>query len=180
MTKHYTSPDTIAGTIVPASLATLTIITATFAVINTTTATSTPELILPFLAPALILTLLIVFYLYRSHYITIHQDALEIYRTANTITLKYTDIKKIELLNDNDMRGTIRTLGNGGIYGYTGKFYNRKFGTMTWYCTKRKNYILIELNNLKKIVFTPDNPKEVLTDLRNNVPSSVAIHTVTT
>jgi hypothetical protein len=60
----------------------------------------------------------------------------------------------------------MRTFGNGGLFGYTGKYYNSRFGKMTWYCTQRKNYVLLILSDKKKIVITPDNPAELLVPVK--------------
>jgi hypothetical protein len=41
---------------------------------------------------------------------------------------------------------------------------------MTWYCTQRKNYLLIEKKDGKKIVITPDQPLEVLATIKEHAP----------
>lgn len=55
------------------------------------------------------------------------------------------------------MKWTIRTFGNGGLFGYFGKFYNAAFGKMTWYATRRNNYLVLSTSENGKIVLTPDN-----------------------
>jgi hypothetical protein len=75
------------------------------------------------------------------------------------VVFSMTDLKNAVAVSKEDMRWTARTFGNGGLFGYYGKFWNKKFGTMTWYATKLNNYILIKTHEGKKIVLTPDNPQ---------------------
>jgi len=67
------------------------------------------------------------------------------------------DIVKVQTIPKDEMRGVMRTFGNGGIFGYTGLFYHSKFGKMTWHATRRSNYILITFKSGTKIVVTPDD-----------------------
>ena len=67
------------------------------------------------------------------------------------------DIKYVEVPTKESMYWTIRTLGNGGLFGYWGKFANTTYGDMTWYATRRSNYILLKLKNSRSIVITPDD-----------------------
>lgn len=89
-------------------------------------------------------------------------DRITIHRPLSHVTFHMKDIRKVVAVNKDDMRWTARTFGNGGLFGYYGKFWNKKFGTMTWYATRRENYILLETFQGKKIVLTPD--KKELSD----------------
>lgn len=50
-----------------------------------------------------------------------------------------------------------KTFGNGGLFGFYGEFKNDRYGYMTWYATKRSNYVMLETTEREKIVLTPDN-----------------------
>jgi hypothetical protein len=63
----------------------------------------------------------------------------------------------VRTLADNEAKGTIRTFGVGGLFGYFGKFHTPGIGHSTFYATQRKNKILIVTSNDKKIVITPDD-----------------------
>jgi hypothetical protein len=68
------------------------------------------------------------------------------------------EIKSVKLLTKEDMKGTLRTGGNGGLFGYSGYFTNNKLGTFTVYATNSKNRLMLFLatgNN--KIVISPDD-----------------------
>ncbi len=62
---------------------------------------------------------------------------------------------------DNEkMKWTIRKIGVGGLFGYYGKFVKRSFGSMTFYATRRNNYVLVTMTDDRKIIITPDDPDE--------------------
>ncbi len=83
----------------------------------------------------------------------------------------FNDIKTIRKVDSSNMKYSIRTMGNGGLWGYTGKYYNRKLGSMTFYCSQRANYILVELTTGKKIIITPDEPDALIAELKLQHPS---------
>ena len=42
---------------------------------------------------------------------------------------------------------------------------------MTWLCSQRKNYVLLETSAGKKIVVTPDERDAMVNELRQRVPT---------
>ena len=52
------------------------------------------------------------------------------------------------------------------LVGFTGKYYNKNFGEMQWYCTKSKNHILVTLKDNRKIAFTPDEPERFVNEVK--------------
>jgi hypothetical protein len=166
MNRHTSSTDTLAGVIIPILVSALAISTAAFGYKATQTAPSVSVGYLVFAAPLLLLTLLVAFYILKPLYISADADALTIHRMVGPVSFHYTTICSISILSNKDMSGEMRTFGNGGLFGYTGKYYNSRFGKMTWYCTQRKNYVLLILSDNKKIVITPDNPAELLVPVK--------------
>ncbi len=69
-------------------------------------------------------------------------------------------------------KGLIRTLGNGGLFGYYGDFRNDEFGDMDWYLTKRQNVILIRTDKTK-ILISPNNPDTFLSELNQHLTKQV-------
>lgn len=62
------------------------------------------------------------------------------------------DYKKIE-------KGfTIRTFGNGGLFGYFGYYSNDKIGRFKLYSTKRKDFHILDFGK-EKIGISPDDPE---------------------
>jgi hypothetical protein len=176
MNRNTSSTDTLAGVIIPILVSALAISTGAFSYKATQTAPSVYAGYLVLIAPLLLLTLLVAFYLLKPLYITADADALTIHRIVGPVSFPYTIICSISMLSDKDMSGSVRTFGNGGLFGYTGKYYNSRLGKMTWYCTQRKNYVLLILSDNKKIVLTPDNPAGLLMELRKNAPANIVIN----
>lgn len=108
----------------------------------------------------LILVLIYLFvFLYRPLYYRTTDNLLVIHRPISNIKINLKDIKSVEILDKERLKGTMRTFGVGGLFGYWGKFANSEIGVMTWYATKRDNAVLITTFNDKKVLLTPDNPE---------------------
>ncbi len=85
-------------------------------------------------------------------------NSLIIHRTLNDVSINLKDVVSIQLLSTQQLKGTIRIVGVGGLFGYFGRFHVPKIGSCTFYSTQRKNLILIETDK-KKFIVTPDNIK---------------------
>ncbi|MEN6384973.1 MAG: PH domain-containing protein [Phycisphaerales bacterium] len=51
----------------------------------------------------------------------------------------------------------IRTFGNGGMFSFTGLFYNKRLGTFRAFATDTKKAVIMRFPN-RTIVVTPDDP----------------------
>jgi Bacterial PH domain len=96
-------------------------------------------------------------YLFSTNRYTLNDTQLVINRPIGNKIINLTSITEIRAVDSSELAGTIRTFGNGGLFGYYGKFYNKKFGTTTWYATQRINRILILTKEGDKIVISPDD-----------------------
>jgi len=96
-------------------------------------------------------------YLYSTYKYSVKGDILIIHRPISNLEIKLSDIAEIRSIDSTDLSGTIRTFGNGGLFGYYGKYYNSKIGNMTWYVTQKKNRILLRTQNEDKIIISPDD-----------------------
>lgn len=96
-------------------------------------------------------------WLYAPQSYTVADNELSINRPIGKVRIMLSDMVQARLLADHETRGTIRTFGVGGLFGYFGKFHIPDIGHTTFYATQRKNKILIITNTDKKIVITPDD-----------------------
>ncbi len=92
---------------------------------------------------------------------------LIIHRPLKDVIVERKTIASVERLDDVTVQKSVRTLGVGGLFGYFGKYANRKNGSMTWYATKRNHAVMICTDDNKKIVLTPDMPEEFMSALHN-------------
>ncbi|MBM3413173.1 MAG: hypothetical protein FJY19_07325 [Bacteroidetes bacterium] len=107
--------------------------------------------------------------LFRPISYSLSAHKLTVIRPLKNIEFKLKEIEKVELLDNAMLKGTIRTFGVGGLFGYWGKFYNRKIGTMTWYATRWSNAVLITTKSNSKIVLTPDQPDIFIAELTKTI-----------
>lgn len=170
MKRFSSTTDVLAGSIIPGFVAILAVVTGIAGYFASQSAKNEPAAYMGFFAPVLLGGLLITFYGYKPLGITITTAEVGINRKLAPVSIPYSEISTVQLLEDKDLSGAVRTFGNGGLFGYTGKYYKNPFGSMTWYCTQRKNYLLIEKKDGKKIVITPDQPLDLLASLKEHAP----------
>ncbi len=96
-------------------------------------------------------------YLYAPTAYRVDDDFLTIVRPVYNKKIKMHDIIALREMTDTEVFGAIRALGNGGLFGYYGKYYVPKLGWATFYATQRRNRILITTQQGKKIMLTPDD-----------------------
>jgi len=96
----------------------------------------------------------------------VETDAIVIDRALGAIRIPFEHIKSFGKPEVSDMAGTLRVFGVGGIFGYMGRFRNPKFGNMIFYATQRKNWVLIETDDNKKFIITPNEIEKMVQDLR--------------
>jgi hypothetical protein len=93
------------------------------------------------------------------------EDEIIVRRPLLNVHIKRVDIKSVELIDKNKIRGSIRIFGVGGLFGYYGRFANFSLGRMTWYATRRDKPVLVKTIDDKKIIFTPNDPDKFLNKL---------------
>jgi hypothetical protein len=91
-------------------------------------------------------------------------DKLIIHRRFADVKIDRNQIKSVELLDKDKIGWAIRTFGVGGLFGYYGKFANRKLGSMTWYATRKDRTVLVQTVDNKKIILTPNDPDRFVAD----------------
>ncbi len=95
---------------------------------------------------------------------TINAGTVTINRWLYNVNINRADITEYRVVPDEDMKWTIRTFGVGGLFGYYGRFTNTNLGGMTWYATRRSNYVLLVAGG-KKIIVTPDDTEAFIATL---------------
>ncbi|NMH28572.1 PH domain-containing protein [Flavobacterium silvaticum] len=99
----------------------------------------------------------------------ISADKLLVKRPAwNDAEFRLSDISSIVRIESVPNKGLIRTLGCGGLFGYYGYFSNHDYGSMTWYLTRRKNVLMLEVKS-EKVLVSPKDTDAFLSELRNKI-----------
>jgi len=98
----------------------------------------------------------LIVYMYRTLSYYVDRDNITIHRPAKDVQIPIQEIAEVFQATSESMRWSVRTFGNGGLFGFYGKFWNKIYGNMTWYATRRDNFIVVVTKDNKKIVLTPD------------------------
>ena len=64
------------------------------------------------------------------------------------------------------LRGSVRLFGNGGLFGITGWFWNRKFGRFRAYATDPSRAVLLHYQAGKKVMVTPSDVQQFIVRVR--------------
>lgn len=110
--------------------------------------------IIPLIA---IIPILIGTYIYSPKSYSVDMDTISINRIAGKFFINRKDIKSISAIDKKEIGTAWRTMGNGGLFGYTGYYSSSKLGKMRWFVSQRKNYVLITMNNDTKYLLSPDD-----------------------
>ena len=114
---------------------------------------------------AIILILIYGFsYAFSPKMYEITEDSIIVKRPYRDVVLKLSQIKSISKIDDEQLRYTVRTFWVGGLFGYFGKFWNKKLGMMTWYATRRNKVIMLTTTKDNKIILTPNKPKKFIAE----------------
>ncbi len=92
------------------------------------------------------------------------KDALRVQRPFWTTCLPLADLVTGEY-DPAAMRRSIRTLGNGGFYSYTGYYRNQALGSYRAYVTDLDRAVVLRFTN-RRVVISPDDPVRFLRELR--------------
>lgn len=89
------------------------------------------------IAGVLILLLILLFYFLAPISYTLNNEGLTIERKWKSKLIPADQIIQIRLPEEKELSWPIRTFGNGGLFGYTGRYYSKHIGSMIWYCSRR-------------------------------------------
>ena len=64
------------------------------------------------------------------------------------------------------LRGSVRLLGNGGLFGITGWFWNRRIGRFRAYATDPGRVVLLRYRDGRKVVVTPHDVQHFIVRVR--------------
>jgi hypothetical protein len=117
-------------------------------------------------APAYVKTLMIIFFplvlvitsLFTVRSFDVCQDAIRVKRLFWSTHLGYEGLRSVEVDPD-AMKGSIRTMGNGGLFSFSGRYRSSKLGSYRAYATEMKNSVILRYEDRTAVV-TPAEPFE--------------------
>lgn len=109
---------------------------------------------------------LIISFIYSTKGYETRGKSLIIKNRFKEIPLVWTDIADVRMVSEEEMKGTLRTFGVGGLFGYYGHYHNSAIGDMTFYATQQKNWVLLHRVNGEAIIITPDDPYKLVYEVK--------------
>lgn len=113
-------------------------------------------------------------YAWAPQHYEIHPDKVVVARLIGKVDIPRKSITHVSLPGKLAMKGTLRTFGVGGFFGYYGRFYNSTLGKMTWYVTHRSQLVLLAVEG-RKIMVSPDDVSLFVGQLGFEVPDSQSV-----
>ncbi len=99
--------------------------------------------------------------------LTIENDKIGLHRLIGAIYIPFKDIIELKAIPNSDTAFSIRLFGSGGLFGYLGKFRNKKLGNYTMYATNLNELILIRTDR-KTYVFSCKNRDKLIESFQSN------------
>ena len=94
---------------------------------------------------------------------TVTPDVLLVHRLFWTTRLSLAGLESAQV-EPEAMRGSIRTFGNGGLFSFTGFYYNRLLGAYRAFVTDPRQAVVLRFPK-RKVVVSPGVPEKFVRDL---------------
>lgn len=95
---------------------------------------------------------------------TLTSRDLVIHRFGFDTRLSLDDLRVVRGIAD-DARGSLRLWGNGGLFAFTGWFWNRRLGRFRMYATDLSRAVLLEFAD-GRVLVTPHDPQAFIVQAR--------------
>jgi hypothetical protein len=107
--------------------------------------------------------------LFRVWGYDIYEDHIRIRRIVFPVRLPIAQFKSVEKAPEL-MNRSVRTFGNGGLFGFYGRFWKPGFGKFQAYVTNPENTIALKSDE-KMVALSPDQPQNFVRLLREKLGS---------
>ena len=106
----------------------------------------------------IVFAVIYIFALRTPRYFCIEKDRIVVKLFIGSKVLE--DIQSVRPILKGELKGTTRSMGNGGLMGYTGYFKNAYIGSFQMYAVNKNELALVTLRNGKQYVI--NYPQELL------------------
>ena len=87
---------------------------------------------------------------------SVDEDQIKVLRLGWATRFDLADLEDVRV-EPGAMMGSIRTFGNGGLFGLIGRFHNGILGSYRAYATNTENTVVLDFGS-QRIVVTPNDP----------------------
>lgn len=99
----------------------------------------------------------------------VEDDELQILRPIQKVRYRYDDIRQVKQLSRADMGVPLRVSGNGGLFGFYGRYYSRKLGWHHWYATRSVDLVGVETVTDGWVLVSPDDREGFVTAVSQRI-----------
>lgn len=117
----------------------------------------------------ILLPIIIISYLLRPVKYIIEDRFLIIQKGIGSKEIERNEITDIRNVTAKDIGTGIRTFGVGGFFGYYGKFYYKKIGSVTAYVTNPEKLIYIKTKKGKQYLISPDDMLGFMNEMKREI-----------
>jgi len=172
MTQTWFKAEWSTLLIVSTVVLSIVLLTASFFVLKTFGVPAVGTRIMGVLVEVTLLATMILSYLLSPQGYSLDGDNLTIVRKLRPIIIPLAEITGVEGPTPGLTSGSIRLLGNDGLWGRYGKYRSTMLGAYYLYVRSGKNPVLIE--GPKKYVIGPERPQEFVQSLNQAVAAAKA------
>jgi hypothetical protein len=94
-------------------------------------------------------------------------------RLIGNVRIPVSGIREVRLATRDDLSGSMRVFGSGGLFGYYGLFSNSKLGASNWYVTDRSHAVVLA-GDSGTVIVSPDDAAGFIAALGKCAPKSGA------
>lgn len=110
------------------------------------------------------LSILLITALFTVRGYALTPDALIVKRLVWNTEIPLQGLQTIEA-DSNAMEGSIKTIGNGGLFSFSGSFRNKRLGSYRALATDMRRCVVLKFEQ-QVIVITPDKPQAFITQVK--------------
>jgi uncharacterized membrane protein YphA (DoxX/SURF4 family) len=81
---------------------------------------------------------------------------LSVHRVMGNLQIPLASIQEVRIASPEDLQGSLRIFGSGGLFGYYGTFRSPKLGKHTWFVTRHSHAVIVVIGT-EKFVLSPDD-----------------------
>ncbi|HVY94913.1 MAG TPA: PH domain-containing protein [Bryobacteraceae bacterium] len=87
---------------------------------------------------------------------SIEDGFLSVHRVIGNVRIPLASVRDVRIAVREDLQGTLRVFGSGGLFGYYGVFRSSKLGKSTWFMTRHSHAVVV-VTTAGTYLFSPDD-----------------------
>ena len=104
----------------------------------------------------------------------VSDGSIEVNRLIGTARVPLDGVREVRAATADDFRGCLRLFGNGGLFGYYGRFRTSRLGRSTWYVTNRSKAVVV-VTGEKTALFSPDDVERFIAAIGAPTPTPTPV-----